>query len=44
MDIEKVAMETPSKILTKKIDFNDQGPTKSEIAEIISIFKPPTIP
>ena len=39
MDIEKVAMETPSKILTKKIDFSDQGPTKSEIAEIISIFK-----
>ena len=36
MDIEKVAMETPSKILTKKIDFSDQGPTKSEIAEIIS--------
>jgi len=39
MDIEKVAIETPSKILTKKIDFSDQGPTKSEIAEIISIFK-----
>ncbi len=39
MDIEKVAMETPNKILTKKIDFSDQGPTKSEIAEIISIFK-----
>ena len=39
MDIEKVASEHPSKILTKKIDLNFEGPTEKEINEIISIFK-----
>ena len=39
MDIEKVASETPDKIITKKIDLSDEGPSKNEIQEIISIFK-----
>ena len=39
MDIEKVAKETPEKIITKKIDFNKEGPSESEIEEIVSIFK-----
>ena len=38
MDIEKVAKETPEKIITK-IDFNKEGPSESEIEEIVSIFK-----
>jgi len=39
MDIEKVAKENPSKIVTKKIDFKNDGPSKEEIQEIISIYK-----
>ncbi len=39
MDIEKVANETPRKVLTNKIDFNNQGPSEKEITEIISIFE-----
>ena len=39
MDIEKVALETPNKIITNKIDFKDEGPDISEIEKIISIFK-----
>ena len=39
MDIEKVASETPNKIITKKIDFTEDGPNKKEIEDIISIFK-----
>ena len=39
MDIEKVASETPGKIITKKIDLSEEGPSKNEIQEIISIFK-----
>tara|TARA_B100001057_G_scaffold472314_1_gene535488 strand:+ start:703 stop:1866 length:1164 start_codon:yes stop_codon:yes gene_type:complete len=39
MDIEKVASETPEKIITKKIDFKEEGPSDKEITEIISIFK-----
>ncbi len=38
MDIEKVAKETPKKIITNKIDFKDDGPNDSEIKKIISIF------
>jgi succinyl-CoA synthetase beta subunit len=39
MDIEKVAAETPGKIITNKIDFKSEGPDKKEINNIISIFK-----
>ena len=39
MDIEKVALENPSKILTNKIDLKENGPSNEEIKEIISIFK-----
>ena len=38
MDIEKVAAETPKKIITKKIEFKKEGPSEEEILEIISIF------
>ena len=39
MDIEKVASETPNKIITNKIDFKNEGPDENEINKIISIFK-----
>tara|TARA_X000000950_G_scaffold230397_1_gene278575 strand:- start:425 stop:1588 length:1164 start_codon:yes stop_codon:yes gene_type:complete len=39
MDIEKVASETPSKIITNKIDLRNEGPSLEEINNIISIFK-----
>ena len=39
MDIEKVASENPSKILTNKIDFKKNGPSSEEIENIISIFQ-----
>ena len=39
MDIEKVAAETPEKIITNKIELKDEGPTQEEIENIISIFK-----
>ena len=39
MDIEKVAVENPQKIITKKIDIKAEGPSDNEIEEIISIFK-----
>jgi succinyl-CoA synthetase beta subunit len=38
MDIEKVAEETPNKIITTKIDLKSEGPSKEEIDNIISIF------
>ena len=38
MDIEKVAAESPEKIITKKIEFKQEGPSKKEIEEIISVF------
>ena len=38
MDIEKVAVETPEKIITNKIDFKSEGPNEKEIQKIISIF------
>ena len=39
MDIEKVASETPDKIITNKVDFKNDGPDQQEIEKIISIFK-----
>jgi succinyl-CoA synthetase beta subunit len=39
MDIEKVAVETPSKIITNKIDFKESGPSDPEIEKIISVFQ-----
>ena len=39
MDIEKVASETPNKIITNKIDLKNEGPSDNEIESIISIFK-----
>ena len=39
MDIEKVAIETPEKIITNKIDFKKDGPTELEIEKILEIFK-----
>ncbi|MDC0433400.1 ADP-forming succinate--CoA ligase subunit beta [Pelagibacteraceae bacterium] len=38
MDIEKVAAETPEKIVTNKIELKDTGPSKTEIENIISAF------
>ena len=38
MDIEKVASETPSKIITNKIDLKNENISKDEIESIISIF------
>ena len=38
VDIEKVAAETPSKIVTTKIDLKKEGPSEEEIENIISIF------
>ena len=39
MDIEKVASDTPEKIITNKIDFKEEGPNQKEIEKIISVFK-----
>ena len=39
MDIEKIAKDSPNKIITNKIDFNTEGPNEKEIGKIISIFK-----
>ena len=39
MDIEKVAKDTPEKIITNKIEFNNEGPDLDQIEKIISIFK-----
>ena len=38
MDIEKVAAETPEKIITNKIELKDNGPSEEEIENIISVF------
>ena len=38
MDIERVATDSPKKIITKKIDFKKEGPSEKEIENIISIF------
>tara|TARA_Y100001954_G_scaffold202606_1_gene222674 strand:+ start:91 stop:1254 length:1164 start_codon:yes stop_codon:yes gene_type:complete len=39
MDIEKVAQETPDKIITNKIDLNESGPSNDQIEKIISVFR-----
>ena len=39
MDIEKVASETPDKIITNKIELKNDGPNEEEIKKIISIFQ-----
>ena len=39
MDIEKIAKESPEKIITNKIDFKTEGPSQEEIKKIISVFK-----
>ena len=36
MDIEKVAKDSPNKIITNKIDFNTEGPNEKEINKIIN--------
>ena len=38
MDIEKVALDNPEKIITTKIDLNDEGPNNLQIEKIISTF------
>ena len=38
MDIEKVASETPEKIIKTKIEFKNENPSDEEIKHIISIF------
>ncbi len=39
VDIEKVASETPDKIITNKIELKNDGPNEEEIEKIISIFQ-----
>ena len=39
MDIEKVALENPEKIITTKIDLKNDGPSEKEIENIISVFQ-----
>ena len=38
MDIEKIASESPNKIITNKIELKKEGPNESEIEKIISVF------
>jgi len=38
MDIEKVAKESPEKIITTKIDLKKEGPNDEEIKKITSIY------
>ena len=38
MDIERVAKETPKKIITNKLDLKKEGPNQDEIKKIISVF------
>ena len=39
MDIEKVAYESPNKIITNKIDLKNEGPSENEIDNIITAFQ-----
>ena len=39
MDIEKIAKDSPNKIITNKINFNTEGPNEKEIGKIISTFR-----
>ena len=38
MDIEKIAIENPEKIITTKVDLNDEGPNNLQIEKVISMF------
>ena len=38
MDIEKTAIENPEKIITTKVDLNDEGPNNLQIEKVISMF------
>ena len=38
MDIEKVASDTPDKIITNKIELKEEGPSEKEIEKIVSVF------
>ena len=38
MDIEKVAADSPEKIITNKIDFKKEGPSEDELNKVIKIF------
>ena len=38
MDIEKVAAETPQKIITTKLNFSDERPSDEDLEKIITIF------
>jgi len=38
MDIEKIAKETPEKIVTNKLELKKEGPDGKEIEKIISVF------
>ena len=39
MDIEKVASDTPEKIITNKIELKAEGPSDEEVEKIISVFR-----
>jgi len=39
VDIEKIAAESPDKIITTKMDLNETGPSENELDEIIKVFK-----
>ena len=39
MDIERVAAETPNKIITNKVDLKKDGPSDKEIQKITTIFQ-----
>ena len=38
-DIEKIAAESPEKIITNKLEIKDEGPNQNEINSVISIFE-----
>ena len=38
-DIEKIAAESPEKIITNKLEIKDEGPNQNEINNVISIFE-----
>jgi len=39
VDIEKIASESPEKIITNKINFKKDGPNEKELESIIAVFK-----
>ena len=38
MDIEEVAVNTPNKIITNKVEYKEEGPSDLEVEKIISVF------